>query len=128
MSALTLAQIREGTKRRGFTPADLALLKAHFKGIAKHGLDLDVDPGRAAGEFTTWFESGIVLLQSRQLGLQIALVNLDAGRSLIGTRRTRVVRYTSPLGQDAWQAGPTAGSLFESLFSVTDLYGEASGP
>ena len=119
-ASLTLEAIYATTLRVSFNDPEIARMRTHFQAVRRAGLDLRIEAERQHLE--KMFSEGVMLLQSRDLETDFALVKLDAGRGFLGETKSKVLTYTSDIYRNQFFPGPVLSGIVLALAGINHLY------
>lgn len=95
-------------------------MRAHFEAVRRAGLDLRIN--REREDLEEMFREGLLLLRSRDLETDFALVKAHAGRGFFGRQKSRVLTYTSDIHRDQFFLGPVLNGIVLALVDINNLY------
>lgn len=119
-ASLTLEAIYATTCRVSFNDPEVARMRTHLDAVRRAGLDLRIDVERQ--ELEEMLREGVMLLQSRDLETDFALVKLDAGRGFLGEQKSKVLTYTSNIYRNQFFPGPVLKGIVFALAGINQLY------
>ena len=85
-------------------------------------MSLDFRLASNGPEVIEMMNEGLVYLESRDLEVEILIVNVDAGKGFFGRQKTNVLTYTSDIYRGEFSAGPVLSGLLRALVGVNNLY------
>ena len=120
-SRLSSQAILNAAERLPLSPTDQEIILAHLHIARRSGLDLTLN-AVLENDMEAMIQGGFLLLQSLSLRVDFMLVNVDAGRNLLGWQKTNVYSFHSGLDQDAWLPFLAPGGLKPVLSAINNLY------
>jgi hypothetical protein len=123
LNPVSLVEILRSVRPVAYSSNDLEALKVYLLGAQKNALDLYIVGGLQSA--LEMMKEGILMLQSHDLGVQLAFISVDAGRGFFGGQKTRVATYTADLYRNEYVPGPVLSGLLRSLVGINNMYREA---
>lgn len=120
-SLLSSEAILDSAPRLPLSPTDQEVILAHLHIARRSGLDLTLN-AVLENDMEAMIQGGFLLLQSESLAMDFMLVNVDAGRNLLGWQKTEVFSFHSGLGQEAWLPFQAPDNLKSLLSAINHLY------
>lgn len=116
---IQLSDIRKATSRCSYTASELDMLVNYLEGNHRKGLDTALSA--LCNEDTA--KDGILIISSPdQLGTDILLVKLNAGKGLFGGQKATYGFYLGMVRYDFYQPGATYKSFPVALTSINNIY------
>lgn len=116
---ISLTDIHKATSRCSYTARELEMLVNHLE--ANHRKGLDTVLNTLCDEDTV--KDGILIISSpEQIGRDIVLVKLNAGKGLFGGQKAAYGFYLGMVEYDSYQPGATYKHFAVAITSINNIY------
>jgi hypothetical protein len=117
-----MESIIASTARVPFSLTDMGCIVEHLKKCRRNDLDLYIDGDTSNESLAEMMEEGLLMLQSRELRVDLLFANIDAGRGFFGAQKTRIATFTSEIYKGEYFAGPVLGGIIRALVGINNMY------